>query len=487
MATQPTTAFAMPADAILFLDPRNLAGTENARLELGRVEKHPANPLFVEEGKAAQPKVWEARLDNVYPSVIYDADAGHFKCWYKSFIHDEDSETAALGDRTRRAYHGRNREEGLLYATSQDGIHWRKPELGLIEYAGSRHNNIVMRRNTHGLHAGGVLKDAHEADPARRYKFIHRNMRVGRMASCFSADGLNWSQPLRWNEHDAVGDTHNNAIYAPELGLYVCITRGWSDGDFRGFRTVLRSQSEDFANWSAPVEILRGAGAHDQIYSMPIAQYGDLFVGLPAIFHKGIRDAPDWDTVDTELAISSDSLNWSRVCPGEALIPRGAGSYPDGVYDCGCVYAAAPLLLGDEIWIYYGGSNGLHNNWREGCLNLARLPRDRWAGYIARDSQARARLWTRTLEMTQPELKLNAEIEPGGWIRAALLDADGAALSGFGFDDFRAIDQGGVACHLRWGERTLADLPTLPVQLAFVFRAAKLYALGGAAVRDSDW
>ena len=51
------------------------------------VEKCPANPLFVEEYFADPPKRWEARLDNVYPSVIYDVDLGIFKCWYKSFIY----------------------------------------------------------------------------------------------------------------------------------------------------------------------------------------------------------------------------------------------------------------------------------------------------------------------------------------------------------------------------------------------------------------
>ena len=30
------------------------------------------------------------------------------------------------------------------YAESKDGIHWKKPELGLVEFNGSKANNIVM-------------------------------------------------------------------------------------------------------------------------------------------------------------------------------------------------------------------------------------------------------------------------------------------------------------------------------------------------------
>ena len=477
----------MPS-SLLLLDPRNIASTQNAQLALGRVEKQAANPLFREEYFADPPKPWEARLDNVYPSVIYDEEDGCFKCWYKSFIVDASSNQTPLAERPQVPYPGGGREEGVLYATSSDGIHWRKPALGLIEFAGSRQNNIVMSRAAHGIHAGGVLKDPRDPDPARRYKFIHLNARAGQMASCFSADGLTWSPPVLWPGQDAVGDTHNNAIRLPGSGRYVCITRGWSEGAYRGLRTVLRSESADFLSWSPPVEILRGADAQDQIYSMPIAAYGDLFIGLPAVFHKGDASAADWDTVDTELAISADTLNWRRICPGQALIPRGAGSYPDGDYDCGCVYAAAPFVHGDKILLYYGGSNGLHNNWREGSFNLATLPLDRFAGYRSRDEQGRALLTTTALRLTGRDIRLNAEIEDGGdgLIRAALVNDEGAALPGFSLEDCLPISagEGGLALPLRWGEQALGTLAGKPFRLRLEFKAAAVYAVSGLARHD---
>ena len=211
----------------------------------------------------------------------------------------------------------------------------------------------------------------------------------------------------------------------PALERYICITRGWDDG----VRTVLRSESEDFVHWSKPVEILRSRDAHNQIYSMPICRYGDLTIGLPSVFHKGDASAADWDTVDTELAISVDGVNWGRICPGTALIPRGEGEYPDGDYDCGCVYAAAPFVHDDKILIYYGGGNGLHNNWREGSLNLATLDLDRWAGYRPRATRDAATLETTALQLSGERLTLNAELRRAGWIRYALLDEGGAALA----------------------------------------------------------
>ncbi len=463
------------SDSLLLLDSRYIAASENAQLQLGAVKKCQANPLFVEEYFAKPPKRWEARLDNVYPTVMYDEEDGCYKCWYKSFIYDAASQSTSLEQRPEQTYYGREREEGLLYATSADGIHWRKPALGIIDFEGSSANNLVMRRKTHGLHAGGVFKDMRETEPARRYKFIHRNPRAQRMAVCFSADGLYWSQPQPWAQHDAVGDCHNNALWAPELQRYVCITRGWSDG----IRTVLRSESEDFLHWTAPAEIMRGAGAHDQIYSMPICQYGALTIGLPSIFHKGDPKAADWDTVDTELAVSVDTVNWQRVCPGQALIPRGPGSYPDGAYDCGCIYAAAPLLHGDEILIYYGGGNGGHNDWRESSLNLATLGRDRFAGYVPQDSRAPATLLTAPLRLTGEKLSINAELFAGGAIRASLIGSDGAALTGFEYEDCLAVKSGGLACELSWRGENPLRYRGETLRLLFELNKAKLYAVTG--------
>ena len=51
---------------------------------------------------------------------------------------------------------------GLCYACSVDGIHWEKPELGLVAFDGSKQNNILMRR----VNGAGVFKDERETDPS---------------------------------------------------------------------------------------------------------------------------------------------------------------------------------------------------------------------------------------------------------------------------------------------------------------------------------
>ena len=454
---------------LLLLDSRLVATAQNAALELGTVIKSERNPLFREEER------WEARYDNVYPNVMYDEEQGLYKCWYSVFIRDSPSNGTPLDRRPSAAYGVGEREEGLLYAVSKDGIVWEKPGLGLIEFEGSTENNIVISKATHGIHAGGVFKDLHDPDPARRYKFLHLNASARRMAVAFSADGIHWSQPILWRRHNAAGDCHNNALWSPELGKYIGITRGWS-GDIR---TVLRSESHDFVHWSRPQEIMRGQNAHDQIYSMPIFRYGGLYLGLPAVFHQGDAQAPDWDTVDTELAWSPDSHTWHRICPGKPLIPRGAGAYPDGDEDCGCIYAAAPLLQDDRLLIYYGGSNGLHHGWREGSLNLATLAKDRFAGFVPQVAHQPAMLKTVRLRVQGPALTVNAEIRRGGSIRASLIDMNGTSPSGFGMDDCIAVTTGGLCCKLGWGQKRLDELADKNLRILFEIRQARLYAFSG--------
>jgi hypothetical protein len=235
-------------------------------------------------------------------------------------------------------------------------------------------------------------------------------------------------------------------------------------------------------HWSEPIEVMRGASQHDQIYSMPVFRVGVTYLGLPAVFHKGDKTAADWDTVDTELAWSPDTISWNRVSTGQPLIPRGSGTYADGAYDCGCIYAAAPVLVGDKHHIYYGGSNGLHNGFREGSFCLATLPRDRFAGYAAPAGGSPAgdtgRLVTAPFVAGPGGIALNVDIAPGGRVEAALLGPDGTPITRFDRESSVRIEDGGLDVPLPWG-RAISSLSGREVRLELELSGATVYAIGG--------
>ena len=181
----------------------------------------------------------------------------------------------------------------------------------------------------------------------------------------------------------------------------------------------------------------------------------------------------------TELAWSADTIHWQRICPGEQLIPLGQGHYPDGTYDCGCIYAAAPVIQGDTVLLYYGGSNGLHNNWREGSLNLATLPRDRFAGYVQKNPGDKAIIQSTPLVARETSLTVNVDIPNTGSLRIAVLDGDGTPVAGFGFADCSPMQSGGLAVRAHWQDKDFSELAGRTIQLLFELNSARLFAFSG--------
>ena len=440
----------------LALDSRVIGRTERVRLVLGKVEKDKRNPLFRED------KPWEPRFDNLYANVIRDDD-GLYKCWYSPFIIDRPSAETPAEEKKRVSYmqaarkmraekgKGPWREMGICYAVSKDGIAWEKPDLGLVELKGSKHNNLVLR----GPHGTGIWKDPRDPDPQRRYKMIFKGRR---MSVAFSPDGLRWSKPVPCAAMAARGDTHNNAFWAPDLGRYVAITRLWD-----GQRIVGRSQSEDFVRWTRAVEVLRGDTTR-QTYAMPVFRYAGVYLGLLMVLDKRT------DLVDCELAWSPDTVRWERVCPGTPLIPRG----PKGSHDWGCVYAAAcPVVLEDEIRLYYGGSDGQHTNWRDGSFCLARLRPDGFACMEPTAPDAVGVVVTKPILCVGQALTVTADAA-GGSLRVAVEGAEG-----LGLDTCRPITQNVTDTRIRWkGDGDLAAFVGRRIRLRFELRAARLYAFG---------
>ena len=143
----------------LLLDSRIIDQVENAKLVVGKVEKDDRNPLFVED------REWEKRFDNLYGNIIYDREEEIYKCWYSPFIEDMSAQGMDLAQRQAPYDPPDNREMGICYATSNDGINWTKPEMGMVDYNGSKANNILWRGDGkagefwEGPHGSGIFKD----------------------------------------------------------------------------------------------------------------------------------------------------------------------------------------------------------------------------------------------------------------------------------------------------------------------------------------
>jgi len=452
----------------LLLDSRIIESTENAKLTVGTVRKDTNNPLFKED------KPWEPRFDNPYCSVIYDEEEKIYKCWYSIFIRsgptgDFPGEGLPSDKRAWVKWREGRRDFGVCYATSTDGIRWQKPELGIIEFEGSRKNNIVLR----AVHGVGVIKDLHETDPEKRYKAIHPHR--GHTNVWFSPDGLHWTEKrLPGLDH---GDTYNCVFWDPALEKYLLFTRNWGGTGAIGkrygggkYRRESRSESPDFLNWSEAKVVIEGLDTDLQIHDMPVLRHAGVYIGLVGLF----------DTVASrqhvELAWSPDSIHWHRICPGTPLIANGQQM---GDYDWGCVFASPPIFQKDEILLYYGANNGRFMGWRDGFFCLARLRPDGFAGYeqIAGGSNKTATITTKPVVAGAGSLRLSADVVISGFVRVTILDEQNMALA-----ESELIAQTVTDAEIRWKQGfSLETLRGNEIRLRFELRDSRLYSFSWAS------
>lgn len=127
----------------LLVDDALVAAKENVIRTYHPFTKHPGNPVMVAD------RPWEGQVAYLYGTVLPDDRKEGYRMWYHTWA-------------------GEYRN---LYATSRDGVTWTKPDLGLVEFQGSKANNIFLRR-TKEDHLPQVVHTPWEKSPDRRYKLL---------------------------------------------------------------------------------------------------------------------------------------------------------------------------------------------------------------------------------------------------------------------------------------------------------------------------
>ena len=450
----------------LFIDNSIVASQHHAYRVLNQPVKH-ANPVLE--------LVPDQEIGGDAPvmaggAVMYDTENEQFKMWYQAVNYD-----------WSKTYVG--------YAVSDDGIHWKLPNLGLIEHNGSKTNNIVFK-NPAGEVAPAVFKDPVAKDPRRTFKMIYK--RRGGVGSpgtgvgvAFSPDGIHWEiGPDR--DVIPIADSPHSVLWDPLLKRYVAHTRHNHQFPERLERQVLQSESTDFIHWKRYGVIMK-ADEQDliqdrQFYNMEWMRYEGLNIGFLAVYHtlpgmevKTTRGLTWMDKVDIQLTISRDGHHWQRAGNRKVFLPTG--TRPND-FDYGMIYVMQhPLLVGDEIWIYYTGYSGLHWATRRrerqgGVIGLARLRRD---GFVSIDA-GEGTVTTRPFEMNGNQLIVNADAALGS-LKVAVLGANGKALDGFSIDESDTITGDNIRHVITWqGNRDLRHFKGKTIALQFHLDRTKLYS-----------
>ncbi|HZZ42476.1 MAG TPA: hypothetical protein VFE58_06035 [Tepidisphaeraceae bacterium] len=420
-------------------------------------------------------KPWEGSA-YIYGSV-YKID-GRLRMWYTAY-----NEVAPN-------YH-------MAYAESTDGVTWTKPELGLVDYEGSKANNLVPGEGT----------VAYNPDAPADRRYISMSFKTGKVNSTlgyyvwYSPDGLHWTQasekPVLFD-----GDVSNIA-YDPVGKQYIATVKkrmftARTPGIYE--RTAFISTSADAVTWSTPRIAVSGDYADDghaeamggleaQIYGMPVSRYESTYVGFPWVFsilnYTDGRSARTGDgPVDVEIASSRDLVHWARPVR-DRIIEAGKA----GAWDAGAHYCASNILVDDaKIVMYYGAFNNGHGGQdlddphrgkNIGQCGMATWRRDGWVSLTnasTGDTGNPGQVTTKPIRFDGKSLHVNAVVREAGMIKVEVLDGDGKAMPGLTAEDSVAIGGDQLDAVVKWKGKGMSDLGEKAVRLRFLMVNADLYS-----------
>jgi len=460
----------------LFIDDYIVDDIRGATRSLNQPAKYVGNPIMI----PLYP--WEGRLE-IFGTVWREPDDGLFRMWYQGL---GGMAIPPMGlDLTGTPFEDLGFDPSTIYfnvayATSEDGIFWERPNLGLVEHEGSKANNIVLPH----VGCANVIKDTRDQDPDRLYKSLFwderepdgsLNLGTG-VAVAFSTDGLRWTKydgnPVLTRSSDCHwlygwDDLHDKYVAYPRPPT--------NEGDKT--RRIGRSVSDDFVNWTEVEEVLAPDDDDPpamEFYGMPVFRYEGLYLGqLWACY--GRPEEPQtrnfWNT-DVQLTSSRDGIAWDRVGGRKPFIPNG----PPGSIDHGEVLTAvAPVVMGDELWFYYCAGDQEHGvTGRSGPICLAKLRLDGFVSVDAGDDTGT--LVTKPFRCEGGPLTINTAAV-GGMVGVAVLDEEGAQFQGYSRQDCAVFDGDSVEHRVTWREKlSLEELKGKSIRLKFYVNNASLYA-----------
>ena len=360
---------------------------------------------------------------------------------------------------------------GQAYALSEDAYHWIRPDLGQVEYQGSKRNNLLANPCKG---ATGTFEDP-SAPPSERFKAMGGRMywcdpatgeelpgeeagrRIqaeqeaadytgpraeiwGRMTAWTSPDRLCWTplaEPLaprpvnggiaaRYDEHHG-----NYFAYIQLMGYPAEVLEGIGASRLEQgmqIRTIGFSRTDDFRHWPAPKLVLHPDAEDEPDISFYGANYfsypgrDDLHGMLVPVYHQIAS------TIDGQVAFSRDGLFWSRP-QRRAILPLGQTG--DGDECVAHFWRSGIIELPDGYWACpYTGASVIHDpppdkvsllfpGRRPGQIRWARWRPHRFCGLRAR---AQGGFTLPSLFRAHDELRLNYRCQPGGWIQVELLE-----------------------------------------------------------------
>lgn len=399
----------------------------------------------------------------------------------------------------------------ICVAESNDGIEFRKKRVGLYEFNGSKHNNIVFMRENK-LDNFSVFYDENPDCPAdERFKALAKYYGTGYSSLEYyaSADGYSF-RSMGMLGISGTFDTYNVLFWDKATERYFLYYRNFHTADGKAtvfdealdrinIRDISLATSKDFKSWTDHGRIAYAEGQPDlQMYTNNIMRYyrsDDLFIGFPTRYanHEGseesLYDMPLGDyrriaaekygrsaTAVTDLAImtSRDGFLFNRR--DEAFMTPGIENRYNWWYgDCYMSYAlietpSEEWSAPNELSLYV---NDYYTNRRVSFRRYA-IRIDGFFSWYA--GFKGGRVLTKPLTVNGSRLSLNFATAALSAVTVTVCDESGKPIEGY-----RSRVIFGDSLDRTVGfERPLSDLSGKTVRLLFTLQDAELYSFAFA-------
>ncbi len=292
---------------------------ENASYE----PNHPGVPV-IENGP---PGTCDS-MEIVFPSIARVGD--ELRIWYMA----RGSSDADAGDNEWGGGGAIDQHRRYAYATSKDGVEWEKPDLGLVEYNGNKHNNLV---DVDGGNAWSVAYDPDDEDPKKRFKMISMGDAM-RLRVHYSADGFTWTNgrivghgiepagpPFKFNGCWYVNGQGgpgpwNKTIPHPVDGASKREMLTWASYDFETWTHAAVPSFRRDPQPPRPIldfEWHRGEQVHQGAH---LWDRGNVIVAFYGMYHNDTNDRL-FATMDLGLLVSHDAMHFREPVPDFKIVP----------------------------------------------------------------------------------------------------------------------------------------------------------------------
>lgn len=435
--------------------------------------------LFADEWLIDRMDGVSLRLHNPTPrevAIVFDVPCEGNTSAYVTVFQDDDLYRMYYRGSEQDFTNNKGLHELTCYAESDDGIYWRKPELNLFEFNGSKKNNIVWIGT--GNHNFTPFKDTNpNAKPDEKYKAFGGLGGDGLIAFK-SNDGNHWEkiqdEPVITK---GAFDSQNLAFWNPVTECYMDFHRGFKDG----VRHIMTCTSKDFINWTEPQWVDFGDAPFEHLYTNAVTPYyrsPHILMGFPKRFSPSRKKLKDikWDGVsDGVFMTSRDGLHWHRWL--EAFIRPGLQmerwGQRNNMTAWGIVNTRSSIPgMPDELSVYSSEAY---------CMDGNRLRRYtlRIDGFVSVNAPySGGELLTKPMTFDGKELVINYSTSGVGSVKVEITDKDGKPISGFSLDDCPEIYGDEIKGVVRWKSGSdISSLAGQVVRLRFSLKDADLYSI----------